>query len=870
MYFLLVKDSNHLLVLCKVEYRDSGYKTLGPLRRVNFTDKELFIEYLSLRLGILTEGYTSNPISKLSFTYIVKSGLAGDRDRGLLQDLKTKPFTVHRFNNMNLPITVNPEEYGEVISNSYIQIKGEMFNRFVVESGTRLYIIDATSDGLTNKVRIQGAIDLSWIDTKISDDLFKREIGKSVMFFMDGVRVLSKKLVNAKPFAKLSTDKTLVNNFVTMDIETVTIDSKITPYLICAYNGTSYITSYANESLDQASLFKGFVFDLLSFFEKDLNTLTVYAHNLSNFDGIFLVKHLLAFGKVEPLLHNGKLISIKLRLNIGGKGKTIIFKDSYLLLKYSLRNLCEAFNVEIPKGYFPFNLTNIFYAGLMPPFDCWVGISADAYESLLKEFKGKTWNFEVEAIKYCKLDCKCLHEVLSTFNTLIFKHFNVNIHVPLTLPALAMRIYKSQYMPKDTIYQLLGSIEQDIRNSYTGGAVDVYIPHNRITSLLEKGRALFNKLFYYDVNSLYPFVMANTPIPVGKPFAFEGDIRNIEPDAFGFFYCKITSPSYLEHPILQRRVKTVEGIRTVAGLGTWTGWIFSGEMDNAIKFGYTFDILRGYQFEKGYIYKDYVNKMYNLRLQYEKGHPMNLIAKLLLNSLYGKFGMKSESTIVEIFNTSNESELDLFKEMLEVFGTGIQDFIKIDNHYITIRNNITGYKYNADEELYHGVDVNVAIASAITAGARMWMSILKNNSKFNLFYSDTDSVVVNKPLPKILVGSALGQFKLENVLSKAVFLAPKVYGLITEDGKEIIKVKGLKDEALVDIHFKDLEQLLVLDSKLEFTQEKWFKKIMEGDITVAEVAYTLKVTSNKRVPIYVDNVFSNTKPFNYDEIETKE
>jgi len=35
-----------------------------------------------------------------------------------------------------------------------------------------------------------------------------------------------------------------------------------------------------------------------------------------------------------------------------------------------------------------------------------------------------------------------------------------------------------------------------------------------------------------------------------------------------------------------------------------------------------------------------------------------------------------------------------------------------------------------------------------------------------------------------------------------VFLAPKVYGLITEDGKEIIKVKGLKDEALVDIHLK--------------------------------------------------------------------
>src|SRR5882757_783819 len=133
--FTSIKDNTHLMLMCKVEFtkEELGYRTLGHLRRVNFNDKELFIEYLSLRLGILTEGYTSNPISKICFTYIIKSGLAGDNDRGLLQDLSTKTFTAHRFNNMNLPITVNPEEYGEVISNSYIQIKGEMFNRFVVE-----------------------------------------------------------------------------------------------------------------------------------------------------------------------------------------------------------------------------------------------------------------------------------------------------------------------------------------------------------------------------------------------------------------------------------------------------------------------------------------------------------------------------------------------------------------------------------------------------------------------------------------------------------------------------------------------------------------------------------------------------------------
>jgi len=63
-------------------------------------------------------------------------------------------------------------------------------------------------------------------------------------------------------------------------------------------------------------------------------------------------------------------------------------------------------------------------------------------------------------------------------------------------------------------------------------------------------------------------------------------------------------------------------------------------MDNAIKFGYQFEILKGYQFERGDLFYAYINKYYELRNLYDKSHPMNLIAKLLMNSLYGKFGMK--------------------------------------------------------------------------------------------------------------------------------------------------------------------------------------------------------------------------------------
>ena len=35
--------------------------------------------------------------------------------------------------------------------------------------------------------------------------------------------------------------------------------------------------------------------------------------------------------------------------------------------------------------------------------------------------------FKNESIKYCKLDCKALHEVLSAFNKLIFEQFKVRM-----------------------------------------------------------------------------------------------------------------------------------------------------------------------------------------------------------------------------------------------------------------------------------------------------------------------------------------------------------------------------------------------------------------------------------------------------------
>lgn len=142
----------------------------------------------------------------------------------------------------------------------------------------------------------------------------------------------------------------------------------------------------------------------------------------------------------------------------------------------SLRALCKAFNIISNKGYFPFKLTDIFYNGLLPKFEYWLsglsagqgqGIDLTSYGNLVIEFNSKNWSFMNESIKYCNLDCKCLYDILIKFNLLIFNEFHVNITKSLTLPALAMRINKINFMPKDSIYQILGRPEEAIRESYT-------------------------------------------------------------------------------------------------------------------------------------------------------------------------------------------------------------------------------------------------------------------------------------------------------------------------------------------------------------------------------------------------------------------
>ena len=268
---------------------------------------------------------------------------------------------------------------------------------------------------------------------------------------------------------------------------------------------------------------------------------------------------------------------------------------------------------------------------------------------------------------------------------------------------------------------------------------------------------------------------------------------------------------------------------------------------------YQFEILWGYTFEKANIFKDYVNFLHKLRNKYSRGSALNYIAKILLNSLYGRFGMDDNFTNINIIHKDYISDFE--NKYLDL----IEEKIEIGDHILVFYNKID--LNNEEVESTH--NVSISIAAAITAYARIHMSYFKNNPKINLYYTDTDSIYTDSDIDSIMIHEkTLGKLKLEHICKKALFLAPKLYCLLTESDQFIHKVKGLKHE--VDLTFEDFENLLVKDFSIKKSQTKWSRNLSEGKINLLNELYTLKITENKRQLIYKNNKLIGTKPYKID------
>nr|YP_010697864.1 DNA polymerase [Phellinidium ferrugineofuscum]WCF76825.1 DNA polymerase [Phellinidium ferrugineofuscum] len=684
---------------------------------------------------------------------------------------------------------------------------------------------------------------VEFVDRIKSPTLFTREIGDKtyhidheVVTFMFESKFANEYISKAIAHRKYSL------NHITLDIETYLDGDKMVAYCVCFYDGKSASKFYLSDFEGLGEMLEAVFGSLLTRTNKDK---IVYIHNGSRFDLIFLLKTLSDTEgvKVNPVIKDGSFINIEVKYGPDYQ-YTLNIRDSFLLLPSSLDKLAKQFNVELFKGIFPYsfvNRGNLDYKGDIPSYDYFdtKKVSLDQYNAYCNReyYTYNNWDLRRETILYCELDCETLYKVIEGFAQQIFNEFKVNISKTPTLPSLAFRIFRTHYLPKNrSIPVLSGQIFDDISEAYYGGHVDMYIPKNEDGTLL----------YHYDVNSLYPSVMAKRKYPTKLIGYFDGDIYKMDDysklvcNTEAFLKVRVTAP-YKDEPIIPYKNDNT----TIYGEGEWVGWYYTEELRNALKYGYEFEVLSGYLFEADDIFSGYVNKMYEMKANSPKDSPNYMISKLLMNSLYGRFGMSQSNVAHELVNNSDISKVVDSKglsNVVEVLELGDSSLI---SYY---------------ERFQRTPKINIAIASAVTANARVHMSQFSNNSEYKLYYSDTvppgPSIFIDKPLADSLVSDKqLGLMKLEHVLTKYVGIGPKVYGGIDTEGNEFTKVKGFKGCVSLD----QLERLLDSNGSIELNQEKWFRSVEQGTITIKNSSYDLKPTNNKRELIYEGGKLVGTK-----------
>lgn len=462
----------------------------------------------------------------------------------------------------------------------------------------------------------------------------------------------------------------------------------------------------------------------------------IYAHNGGGFDWLSLIHYLGQNErevKIGCSLNGSSVISVCIKFPDGRK---IDMLDSLHLLRSSLDKAAKAILGKGKKE-----------------------LPGEHYEVFKKSPK--------LFMEYWENDCTLLYGCIREFFDMVRSRVAKIGNLGITLPSTAMKVFRTGFLKRDIEIPTCERLRKFLREGYYGGRVEVFRP------------GYFPKVYVYDINSLYPSVMVRTPVPVsGSGFW----TNNYHEGMVGVYRGTFKQDSFRSIPSL---------IRSGEGSLEGKGVFFSNEIERLSRVG-TFDVEEGFVFEESeIIFREYVERLYSLRME-NKGNAIDIIAKYLLNQLYGKFGQTPERRSI-IF----VEDFDQLYTMIK--SEEFQEPIEIDAErgvYSVVEDSPAMYEH-------------VGIAGTITSESRatLWES-MKDLGK-SVVYCDTDSVHTTSPMKSEKIGSELGKFKLE-FCGEGVYAGKKLYAL--KDGLvEKVRAKGVRVGKKKDQHnllFSNLVELV--------------------------------------------------------------
>lgn len=477
----------------------------------------------------------------------------------------------------------------------------------------------------------------------------------------------------------------------------------------------------------------------------------VYAHNGSGWDWLSLVEWLLRNSLWDthvtrsPTMSDDDLLSLTLTVN----GCNITLRDSLLLFRpepASLEHLGQTFCGR-GKTSLDDKLPEWYYHNNREAFDA-----------------------------YLKNDCVLLFDVLCKVHDVFFQIGSLG-RLGITAPSCAMKLFRTRFLRRPIHTPTNARLKAALRNAYRGGRVEVFRP------------GWHPKVRVYDVNSMYPSVMRDLPLPDTGKATYCTRARF---DSAGVFHVRFRQRCRNRPPLLM-----------VGGKGSYVGegWYFTPELR---RFVGSLEVLEGWVFDsESLLFREYVDTLYPMRMK-DKSSALGKLCKVCLNSLYGKWAQKPERSTLQRLGPD---ELD------EAIANQLP-VVEVSEEYSL-------YRVTEPCEVAHE---HVGIAGMITSEARGRLWDLMDS---NTIYCDTDSIHTTGVLP--VDPTTLGATKLE-FEGEGVYAGKKLYSLRNAK-TEKTRAKGVRVGGKMGcvLGFEDLLRIARGASvACEFTTAPTFNSVLRG------------------------------------------
>lgn len=543
----------------------------------------------------------------------------------------------------------------------------------------------------------------------------------------------------------------------------------------------------------------------------------LWFHNLK-FDGVYILHYLFTHGYtwVENkedrkdktfttlITDMGQFYSITIYFKINGHhtNKVEIYDSMKIFPNFSVERVAQGFNLPIRK------------------------LSID-----YKAYRSPNHNLTKQEIDYIRNDVEIVARALKEM-------FDRGL-TRMTIASDAMKNFKDNFVGFRKKFPMLSpDIDKDIRKSYRGGFT--YVNDRWKNKKVGKGIVL-------DVNSLYPSCMSSPyEMPFGKPQRFEGEYHN-DP-SYPLYVQSLTCTFDIKRgkiPSIQiKNSLSFIPNEYVKSSNDQLVTLFLTKPDMELfKEQYNIDNITyngGWKFMSAIgLFDNYINYWTEQKIQAGKegNAPLRQIAKLMLNSLYGRFG---------ISGTARQKQPLL-----------VDDVVK--------------FRLLPEETRE---TVSVAVAAYITAyGRRKTIETsqmirdytLEKYGEDRYFYSDTDSIHANlsdedlEELKDIIMidDFKLGYWAKEGEFDRAIYIRQKCYieeikgklnvtvaglpkylaPLITYDNfRKGFSTEGLTRHKMVKLAAKNGAS----EEEIEKLHHKLRYKYVKGGVILADTDFTIK------------------------------